>query len=60
DTIGFFTVANEQQPHNRSAATVKVAPRKAQAAPQAATNHAGLMLDMGGRRDKLDDDFEEY
>jgi methyl-accepting chemotaxis protein len=61
DTIGFFTVANEQQPHNRSAATVKVAPRKAQAAPRAAaTNPAGLMLDMGGRRDKLDDDFEEY
>ncbi|MBW2187612.1 MAG: HAMP domain-containing protein [Deltaproteobacteria bacterium] len=61
DTIGFFKVANEQQTNNRSAATVKAAPRQAQAAPQAAAkNPAGLMLDMGGRRDKLDDDFEEY
>ncbi|MBW2187717.1 MAG: chemotaxis protein, partial [Deltaproteobacteria bacterium] len=61
DTIGFFTVANEQQTNNRPAPVVKDAPRIAQAVPKiATTNPAGLMLDMGGRKDKLDDDFEEY
>ncbi|SDE58335.1 methyl-accepting chemotaxis protein, partial [Desulfuromonas thiophila] len=68
DTISFFRVATTGKSQRRASAP-KVPPRIAHvarggaarpAAKAGAASGAGVLLDMGSGKDKLDDEFEEY